>query len=145
MTSVVRQLGVENLDLIEALELKNSSDPWSCISDYFNNRAYKAFGIFHEESLVAWILVQIIDEESEVLQILVDSEFRSQRLGSKLLAFVIKELMSLGAVKMFLEVRVSNLPARRLYERSNFKLVGRREGYYKNPIEDALILELAID
>lgn len=145
MTSVVRQLGVENLDLIEALELKNSSDPWSCISDYFNNRAYKAFGIFHEESLVAWILVQIIDEESEVLQLLVDSAFRNRGLGNKLLTFVIKELKSLGAVKMFLEVRVSNLSARRLYERNSFQLVGQRAAYYKKPTEDALILELAID
>jgi ribosomal-protein-alanine N-acetyltransferase len=34
---------------------------------------------------------------------------------------------------IFLEVEENNAPARRLYERIGFTVVGRRERYYKQP------------
>jgi ribosomal-protein-alanine N-acetyltransferase len=43
------------------------------------------------------------------------------------------------ASKIFLEVRESNLPARRLYEKHGFHETGRRRGYYQNPAEDAIL------
>ena len=44
---------------------------------------------------------------------------------------------------VFLEVRESNDPAKRLYERAGFETVGRRTGYYAHPVEDALVLSVA--
>ena len=42
-----------------------------------------------------------------------------------------------------LEVRESNLPARRLYERFGFREAGRRRQFYSDPCEDALLLTLS--
>jgi ribosomal-protein-alanine N-acetyltransferase len=39
-----------------------------------------------------------------------------------------------------LEVRLSNMPARRLYERFGFSVAGVRRAYYTNPVEDAIVL-----
>jgi ribosomal protein S18 acetylase RimI-like enzyme len=45
-----------------------------------------------------------------------------------------------GARKMFLEVRVSNAPARALYRRLGFVETGRRKNYYAEEQEDALTM-----
>jgi [ribosomal protein S18]-alanine N-acetyltransferase len=66
--------------------------------------------------------------------------FRQRGLGRLLLARVLEEATALGAPHATLEVRRSNAPARRLYERAGFELVGVRSSYYTNPIEDGLIL-----
>jgi ribosomal-protein-alanine N-acetyltransferase len=45
-----------------------------------------------------------------------------------------------GAAMMTLEVRVSNDPARRLYEKLGFQAVGRRPRYYQDNLEDAILM-----
>ena len=40
---------------------------------------------------------------------------------------------------MFLEVRESNIAARKLYEKAGFEPTGRRKSYYTDPLEDALL------
>jgi [ribosomal protein S18]-alanine N-acetyltransferase len=68
---------------------------------------------------------------------------RRKGLGSRLLSVVLEEAARLGAQSATLEVRRSNVAARRLYERAGFRLTGVRTSYYTNPIEDALILTRA--
>ena len=51
-----------------------------------------------------------------------------------------REARALGAKRATLEVRASNVGARRLYERLGFTVSGSRRNYYTNPVEDALIL-----
>ena len=67
-------------------------------------------------------------------------ELRRRGLARRLLAAVLDEAAALGAPNATLEVRRSNLAARRLYEDAGFRLAGVRTSYYTNPIEDALIL-----
>jgi ribosomal-protein-alanine N-acetyltransferase len=47
-----------------------------------------------------------------------------------------------GADTVFLEVRESNLAARRLYEKATFVEKGRRQLYYQEPEEDAIVYQL---
>jgi ribosomal-protein-alanine N-acetyltransferase len=46
--------------------------------------------------------------------------------------------------QLFLEVRTSNDAARALYASRGFVPVGRRRAYYRDPLEDALVLRLAV-
>lgn len=66
--------------------------------------------------------------------------WRGRGLGRLLLARVLEEAAALGAPDATLEVRRSNVSARRLYEGAGFRLASVRTSYYTNPIEDALIL-----
>ena len=56
------------------------------------------------------------------------------------LQHVLAEGRRLGARRATLEVRASNVGARRLYERLGFYMAGTRRNYYTSPVEDALIL-----
>jgi len=57
-----------------------------------------------------------------------------------LLAALVKTAKERGARSVTLEVRESNLPARRLYISAGFQEEGRRKDYYRNPKEDAIIM-----
>ena len=46
-----------------------------------------------------------------------------------------------GVRKIFLEVRISNTAAIRLYETCGFEQVGERKKYYSDPVEDALVMK----
>jgi ribosomal-protein-alanine N-acetyltransferase len=69
---------------------------------------------------------------------------RGRGLGGKLLDAALDEVASRGADQVFLEVRESNHTARSLYASRGFTEVSRRRGYYRSPVEDALVLRLAV-
>jgi [ribosomal protein S18]-alanine N-acetyltransferase len=65
-------------------------------------------------------------------------------LGSQLLSAFLDTLKQRGAEAAFLEVRESNVPAIRTYEKCGFQLVGRRKKYYRQPEEDALLYKCSL-
>lgn len=81
-----------------------------------------------------------VAEQIHINNLAIRPELRGQGLGSRLLQAVIAEATRLGASRATLEVRRSNLPAIRLYERAGFSEAGVRPNYYSKPIEDALVL-----
>jgi ribosomal-protein-alanine N-acetyltransferase len=42
---------------------------------------------------------------------------------------------------MFLEVRASNVRAIAFYKANGFKIISQRRNYYRNPTEDAWVME----
>jgi ribosomal-protein-alanine N-acetyltransferase len=65
---------------------------------------------------------------------------RGRGLGTQLLERVLLDAVAMGAPAATLEVRRSNTPALRLYERAGFHVSGVRPNYYTHPVEDALVL-----
>jgi ribosomal protein S18 acetylase RimI-like enzyme len=76
------------------------------------------------------------EQEIEVLNLAVSSRFRRQGVATTLLA-------NLPAADVFLEVRESNIPAKNLYSKLGFHVVGHREAYYDDPVESALVMRLS--
>lgn len=81
-----------------------------------------------------------VAEQLHINNLAIRPELRGQGLGGRLLQAVIAEASQLGASQATLEVRRSNVPAIRLYERAGFSQAGVRPNYYTKPIEDALVL-----
>jgi ribosomal-protein-alanine N-acetyltransferase len=70
-------------------------------------------------------------DEAEILSIAVAESHRGRGLSGNLLLTHLGHLAGRGVRTVFLEVEENNRPARRLYERAGFTVVGRREGYYR--------------
>jgi len=76
---------------------------------------------------VGFILMRAIDGEAEILTIGVLPEARGTGIGTFLLGIMLEE----GISTVFLDVAEDNKAALRLYQSSEFEVVGRRAAYYK--------------
>ncbi len=83
----------------------------------------------------------LVAGESHILNVATHPDFRRCGVGTALLAEAVAEARARNASLMILEVRRSNLEARRLYRRFGFEERRLRRNYY-GPGEDALVMEL---
>jgi ribosomal-protein-alanine N-acetyltransferase len=94
--------------------------------------------------ILGYICFWVVFEELRLMNLAVAPSARRRGLATALVRHAVTLGRERGARRAVLEVRASNEAARRLYERMGFVQVALRAKYYTNPIEDALLLELAI-
>ena len=82
--------------------------------------------------------------EAEIAFIGVDIPFRRQSLAEKMLDELISFVKNTGREKIFLEVRISNLPAINLYTKKGFKSYSIRKNYYEGT-EDAVCMVFEVN
>jgi ribosomal-protein-alanine N-acetyltransferase len=82
----------------------------------------------------------VILDEAHVTNIAVHPDERRRGLGWILLHELMGRALALGATRMTLEVRKSNVAAQELYTRAGFNARGLRKGYYTDTREDAIIM-----
>ena len=85
--------------------------------------------------IVGYIGLEKIEGETHIINMAVNPEHRKQGIGKQLIETVLNDTDA-----FFLEVRVSNLAAQKLYEKYGFKNVGVRKNYYQDNGEDAYIM-----
>jgi len=101
--------------------------------------------IIEEETVVqGFIAGRTLDSEWEIENIVVAGSARRRGFGARLLGEFLHRAREQGADTVFLEVRESNLPARRLYASGDFVESGRRRLYYQEPQEDAIVYQLGL-
>ncbi len=129
-----------------AIERVAFSDPWSEAGFLEALETPAGFGLVAERDgeLVGYVLGRIAAGEGEILNLAVAPTARRAGVGRALLDAALDLLVRRGGREVFLEVRASNLPARRLYEAAGFRVVGVRPRYYRRPVEDALVLRRAL-
>jgi ribosomal-protein-alanine N-acetyltransferase len=91
---------------------------------------------------MGFVLVHVPVEETEILEIAVDERVRRRGVGRALMLHAMQRARARGGTALLLEVRVSNEPARRLYESLGFVANGIRPRYYRDNHEDALLMRL---
>ena len=98
-----------------------------------------------EQGLVGmgFIVAREVKPEWEIENVVVAKNSRRKGVGAQLVREILAIARTSGAHDIFLEVRESNQPARRLYEACGFKITGRRSKYYSDPAEDAVSFRLA--
>ncbi len=84
---------------------------------------------------IGFLAIQDLSGELEITQLAVLPDWQGKGYGRQLLA-TLKDRPE----AIFLEVRASNRPAIGLYQKHGFEEVGRRQAYYHNPTEDALLM-----
>ncbi len=142
----LRRAAVGDLDAVVSIERAAFSDPpWS--RESFNAlvgspRAY--FTVACDGSptgaVMGYVVAWFVADEAEIANLAVAPDRRRRGIGSRLLDAALTEARLAGANVVHLEVRDSNAAARALYGSRGFSTVGRRRRYYRDPVEDALLL-----
>lgn len=109
-----------------ASELKNQLSLWLVALD--------------GETVAGYVGSQTVMDESDMMNVAVHPDCRRQGIAEKLVNALADALREKESRCLTLEVRASNEPAKKLYEKLGFVSVGLRKNYYRNPREDALIL-----
>lgn len=142
---VIEPLSGED-DLTGVLEVERESftNPWTReMYDWeLQNRAVCHIYLLRtpECRVAGFCAFWLIVDEIHINNVALRPAFRARGLGTALLTHVFAEARRLGARRATLEVRASNVGARRLYERLGFAQSGLRRRYYTDPVEDAVIL-----
>ena len=143
----IREAGAEDILSIGLIERESFSDPWG--SREFSTALESSQTIFlvaeDATGVVAGYAIAIaVADEAEILNLAVHGQKRQHGIGGKLLDSTVEKVRLRGAEQIYLEVRESNEAARKLYTSRGFGEVTRRRKYYRNPVEDALVLRLAM-
>lgn len=142
----IRPARPADADRLAPLERRCFSDPWSAVAFEELLRFPLTVALVAErgETVVGYLIARAIAGEAEILNLAVDPDERRRGLGARLLDEGLSAVAEAGAHQVWLEVRESNLAAQKLYQSRGFGLMGRRARYYKNPVEDALVLRLPL-
>ncbi|MDQ6888258.1 MAG: ribosomal protein S18-alanine N-acetyltransferase [Gemmatimonadota bacterium] len=147
----VRAATEEDLDRIAEIELEAFADAWSRQSFRAllgDRRVFFRAVEGDDGRVVGYVVAWFVMEDGEIANLAVAKEARGRGVGSQLLEAAVSAGRERGAHAIFLEVRESNETALALYLSHGFDLIGRRRGYYRRPVEDALVLRhrlLAVD
>lgn len=95
-----------------------------------------------ESKIQGFVIARVVGAEWEIENIAIAGPARRRGLGTRLLGELLDMARAKGARAVFLEVRASNRAARALYEKWSFTESGHRKGYYKDPVEDAILCHL---
>jgi ribosomal-protein-alanine N-acetyltransferase len=90
--------------------------------------------------LCAYCAFRLVLDEMHVMNVAVAPTARRRGLARWLLRFAMTRARREGAVRALLEVRAGNRQAVALYESLGFRRLGVRRGYYRDPVEDAIVL-----
>ena len=121
-----------------------ASDPWSekMFSDALENPSCHIYILADMQmtKIVAYAVMYVCFDEGDLANIAVIPSEQKKGLGAALLDNILENAVRSGVERIFLEVRESNEPARRLYTSRGFKEIGIRKKYYRDPVEDAHIM-----
>ena len=138
-----RRMSEADVESVLSIEFAAFSHPWTrgifldCIKS-----GYECWLMFLGDQQVGHGVLSAAGDECHLLNLTVKPQSQSNGLGGKLLDHLMLQGGERGAETVFLEVRESNHPAIRLYERSGFNEIGRRRDYYPavGGREDALVM-----
>jgi ribosomal-protein-alanine N-acetyltransferase len=97
-----------------------------------------------EARLAGFAVGRVVCGVGELESVAVAEEERRRGVGLALCEAVVEWCRGESAEAVELEVRVGGVASRGLYERMGFRETGRRRGYYRNPVEDAVLMELRL-
>lgn len=134
---------LDDVEAMAAIEAVSFSDPWpaSAFRELLAQPHARLTVASDQSNAVRGycVLLHVLDE-GEIANIAVAPDQRRHGIAAHLLDDALDAARRLSLAAVYLEVRVSNDPARQLYASRGFEPVGRRRAYYREPLEDALVL-----
>jgi len=101
----------------------------------------KCYVYEEDDEVVGFILADIFDDRAEIMDVAVEVMHRNNKIGDKLVKYVIDLCKEKGCDNITLEVRVNNDAAIKLYKNNDFKIVSVRKKYYAKGTIDANLMQ----
>jgi len=139
---LIREMSLEDIGQAVVIENECFSLPWSEKSFQDSiTREDTIFLVCEEESVITgYIGMYISFDEGNITNVAVNPSYRKKGYGDALVSAAKIKAKENGVERIFLEVRVSNVPAISLYQKMGFKDLGVRKNFYDHPKEDANIM-----
>jgi len=143
---IIEAMKVADLPEVVAIEKASFKTPWS--ETLFYNEIFKAIAVPRvariNGKVVGYLCANVIIDEGHILNLAVHPEYRGRKIASRMIREVLEIMRTDNCRSVFLEVRVSNQEALKVYEKFGFVLLGTRKNYYTSPVEDAVIMVLRL-
>ena len=138
----IRKAKPQDAARICELEAEIFSDPWSerSVRDTVSLTGAMCYVAVSDGVVIAYLLGRVIAPEGEIYRIATAPEKRCRGVAYRLLDYAVKCERGHGLETLFLEVRSKNEPALALYRAYGFREMGVRKNYYKDPVDDAIIM-----
>ena len=140
---VIDDMTLEDIDAVQEVERSSFPVPWPANAfrhELTQNRNARYVVARSGDGIVGYAGLWLMVDEAHITTFAVHPAWRRQGIGERLLLAFLDLARDRHAREATLEVRLSNLPARRLYEKYGFRPVGLRPRYYSDNNEDALIM-----
>ena len=140
---VVRQMTADDIAQVVEIEEEAFSSPWTVKG--FEESLELLYSRFYvavvDEKIAGYIGSYLMYDEIDITNIAVRKIFRRKGIANKLIEEVLVYAKEKEVSNINLEVRLSNIPARNLYEKYGFKELGIRKNFYSKPTEDGMIMQ----
>ncbi|KKC30367.1 ribosomal protein S18-alanine N-acetyltransferase [Caldanaerobacter subterraneus] len=143
MEVIIRPMTEDDIDEVMEIEKLSFTTPWSreaFVGEVTKNSCARYIVAEVDKKVVGYAGFWVVLDEGHITNIAVHPEYRGRGIGSRLMEGLIDLAKKNGITSMTLEVRESNLVAQNLYKKFGFKVLGRREGYYQDNNEDAIVM-----
>jgi len=140
---VVDPMRLDDVAAVHEIERLSFRTPWPAYAfeqELRANRLARYIVARAGDRIVGFAGIWMMVDEAHVTTFGVHPDWRRQAIGRQLLLNLVELADSIGARRLTLEVRESNIAARVLYQRFGFEVVGRRKAYYTDDGEDALVM-----
>lgn len=140
---VIEDMRVEDIDAVQEVERASFPVPWPANAfrhELTQNKNAHYIVAKEGERIVGYAGLWLSLDEAHITTFAVLPDHRRRRIGERMLVAIFDKAARLGAEWLTLEVRASNMPAQRLYEKYGFRPAGIRRRYYSDNNEDAIIM-----
>lgn len=142
-----RPMTASDVERVAQLELESFTSPWK--ADTFEallDRPAAEMWVLdhHKDGVVGYFVLWCILDQGELANIAITEAHRGTGYGALLLRQALEVARERGVEALYLEVRVSNEAASKLYGRFGFTQVGVRRNYYDHPVEDGVVMVLRL-
>lgn len=139
----IRRMELEDIDQVLEVERASFQSPWTTDIYYhelMDNIHAHYYVAETEDHVVAFGGMWVVMEDAQITNIAVHPDFRGKKIGEKLFGYMLSTAIRMGAERLSLEVRKSNIVAQKMYQKFGLIPGGIRKNYYTDNQEDAIVM-----
>lgn len=136
-----------DIDTVLDIETVSFPSPWGRVSfeGELSEKTSRSLVIKKRQQekparVIAYLCFRLLEDEMHIMNLAVDPDYRRRGVATFLLGYGLRLANRYGAKRAFLEVRASNHAAIKLYRKMDFCEAGRRQRYYLETQEDAVVM-----